>query len=216
MRRRVVVTGIGWVTPLGADLGTVWNRLTEGRSGTRRLSLFDSSGYPVRIAAEVHDWSVAEIGENPRQWEQYPRQSGFALGAGVLAAAHAGLTDGSFHPLRAGVYLGCGEPFEDFHQFTNAICRSDADAVATPIRSDAADRSDGASAGTAAAASDRGSALRLFDPDAERQYDPNLPAIHLAGRLNLQGPNLNCIAACVSSAQAIGQSAAIIQRDEAD
>ena len=56
MRRRVVITGVGCVTPLGADSEVVWGRLTEGVSGVGRISLFDANNFPVQIAAEVRDW----------------------------------------------------------------------------------------------------------------------------------------------------------------
>jgi 3-oxoacyl-[acyl-carrier-protein] synthase II len=59
-------------------------------------------------------------------------------------------------------------------------------------------------------------ALRVFDPDAESHYEPNSPAGHLASLLGAQGPNLNCIAACVSSAQAVGTAARMIRRGEVD
>jgi 3-oxoacyl-[acyl-carrier-protein] synthase II len=58
--------------------------------------------------------------------------------------------------------------------------------------------------------------LRVFDPDAESHYEPNSPAGHLASLLGAQGPNVNCIAACVSSAQAVGTAARMIRRGEAD
>ena len=65
MRNRVVITGLGCVTPLGSDVHQVWNRLTEGQSGVGRLTIFDASRFPVQIAAEVKDWSIAEVGEDP-------------------------------------------------------------------------------------------------------------------------------------------------------
>jgi 3-oxoacyl-[acyl-carrier-protein] synthase II len=58
--------------------------------------------------------------------------------------------------------------------------------------------------------------LRIFDHGAEREYEPNMPAAHLAALFGAEGPNANCIAACVSSAQAIGESTRLIRRGEAD
>jgi len=55
MRRRVVVTGIGCVTPLGAQIETVWKNLLAGTSGIDYITLFDASNFPTKIAAEVRD-----------------------------------------------------------------------------------------------------------------------------------------------------------------
>ncbi len=195
MHRRVVITGVGCVTPLGADLDALWQHLTAGRSGIGPLTLFDANNFPVRIAAEVRDWDLWDVGENPRQWSHCPRQTTFAIGAGLKAGRGAGLERSHIDPLRMGVYLGCGEAFADFDRFTESISRQ---------------TTDGESVGF-----DR-TALRIFDPDAECEYEPNLPAGHLASLFDAQGPNLNCIAACVSSTQAIGEAARMIRRDDAD
>ena len=197
MRRRVVITGLGCVTPLGANLGEIWGRLSEGRSGTGPLTLFDASGFPVRIAAEVRDWTIADVGEDPGRWQHCPRQTRFAIGAGIKAARNAGLVEAQLDPPRFGVYLGCGEPFEDFSHFVEAICHARA-------------------GGAYQAEQFTETAVRIFNPDAEREYEPNMPAAHLAALFGAQGPNANCIAACVSSAQAIGESARLIRRDAAD
>ena len=58
MRRRVAITGIGLVTPVGNDVATTWDALLAGRSGGAAISLFDASGFPVRIAAEVKGFAT--------------------------------------------------------------------------------------------------------------------------------------------------------------
>ena len=197
MRRRVVITSVGCITPLGSTPEAVWDGLTAGRSGVGRLTLFDASRFPVQIAAEVRDWSIAEVGEDPRRWQNCPRQSAFAVGAAVHAMRNSGLDQSRVDPLRFGVYLGCGEPFEDFFRFTQSV--QDAREQGEYVPQKFTD-----------------TALRIFDPHAEREHEPNVAASHLAGLFNAQGPNANCIAACVSSAQAIGQAARTIRRGEAD
>lgn len=194
---RVVITGMGCVTPLGSQLEQFERNLFAGQIGVGRLSLFDASRFPVRIAAEVRDWDLSAVGEPPELWNRTPRQTQFAVGAGLMAAREAGLDDAHVDPLRFGVYLGCGEPFEDFDRFTQSIC-------------DAGDNTNAAEGRFADIA------LGVFDPDSEREFEPHLPAVHLAAKLNAQGHVSNCIAACVSSTQAIGESAAMIRRGEAD
>ncbi len=197
MTRRVVITGMGCVTPLGGTPAALWQGLTEGRSAVRPLSLFDASRFPVRIAAEIHDWSIADVGENPQQWEHAPRQTQFAVGAGLQAARQAGLPNVQIDPVRFGVYLGCGEAFEDFTLFMQSICGASVNGQFQPEQFDQ-------------------TALRIFHPETEQEYIPNTPASHLSALLNAQGPNANCISACVSSAQAIGESARLIRRGQAD
>jgi 3-oxoacyl-[acyl-carrier-protein] synthase II len=197
MRRRVVITGVGIVTPLGATTSEFWHGLTEGRSGIGPLTLFDASRYPVRIAAEVRSWSLADVGEDPRRWRHCPRQTTFAIGAGIKAARNAGIPDSRIDPLRFGIYLGCGEAFEDFPRFIKSICGASETGEFKPE-------------------SFTESALGIFDPESEWEYEPNTPASHLAALFNAQGPNANCIAACVSSTQAIGESTRLIRRGAAD
>lgn len=197
MRRRVVVTGIGCITPLGATVDGIWNGLTEGRSGTGRLSLFDASNYPVNISAEVKDWDMSDVGEHPRQWEHCPRHTRFVVGAGIKAVNSSGVLASGIDPRRLGVYLGCGEAFEDFPNFMNSINAASED-------------------GEFHADQFASKALRIFDPETEREYEPNTPASRLAALFNAQGPNANCISACVSAAQAIGEATRSIRRGEAD
>lgn len=64
-RRRVVVTGIGMVNPMGHDAATVWAGLREGRSGVAPTTLFDASGFPTKISAEVKGWDLSAVGESP-------------------------------------------------------------------------------------------------------------------------------------------------------
>ena len=94
MRRRVVVTGIGCVTPLGADVETMWRRLRAGESGVDYISLFDASEFPTKIAAEVRNWDISQAGEKPEDWKFQGRHTHFAVGAAKQAMADAGLDCG--------------------------------------------------------------------------------------------------------------------------
>ena len=91
MRRRVVVTGMGWVTPMGADIETVWRRLLAGESGVGYTTLFDASNFPTKISAEVRNWDLADVGENPADWKYQGRHTHFAVGAAKKAMADSGL-----------------------------------------------------------------------------------------------------------------------------
>jgi 3-oxoacyl-[acyl-carrier-protein] synthase II len=92
MRRRVVVTGMGLVTPLGADLETVWKRLLAGESGVGYISLFDAGSFPTKISAEVRDWDLSDVGEDPEDWKLQGRHTCFAIGAAKKAIVAAGIS----------------------------------------------------------------------------------------------------------------------------
>ncbi len=113
MRNRVVITGVGCVTPLGTTVPELWKNLMAGKSSVRRTTLFDASKFPTKIAAEVRDWSVASVGEDPAVWEKRGRHTQFAVGAAKQAMADSGAL-GTVDPTRLGVYLGSGEGQQDF------------------------------------------------------------------------------------------------------
>ncbi len=79
MRRRIVVTGIGMINPMGHDPETVWAGLQEGLSGVAPTTLFDASGFPTKISAEVKNWDIADAGESPDLWKVRGRHTKFAM-----------------------------------------------------------------------------------------------------------------------------------------
>ncbi|HEX7296852.1 MAG TPA: beta-ketoacyl synthase N-terminal-like domain-containing protein, partial [Pyrinomonadaceae bacterium] len=90
--RRVVITGLGCVTPLGIGREAFWNGLLSGKSGVRKIQSFDASSSPVQIAAEVPDFDwEAEI--NPKDRRHVPRTVPLAL-----AAAREALQDAQLYP----------------------------------------------------------------------------------------------------------------------
>jgi len=197
MTHRVVITGAGCITPLGSNVDEVWDNLKEGRSGIGPIDLFDASRFPVRIAAEVRDWDVSDVGQDPARWRKHPRQTRFAVGAGIKAVRSSGLNPERLDPLRFGVYLGCGETFPELAELGEAI--------APAMQNGTFDLGEFSS-----------HALRVIDPELAANCEPQVPAQCLASLLNAQGPNANCIAACASSTQAIGEAAEAIRRGEAD
>jgi 3-oxoacyl-[acyl-carrier-protein] synthase II len=197
MSRRVVVTGVGCITPLGTEVDQVWDNLSEGRSGVGPITAFDARTFPIRIAAEVRDWSLAEVGEDPARWRKHPRQTHFAVGAAYKAVRSAGLEPSRLDPRRFGVYLGCGETFPDLDMLAaTTASASPAEAFSYPefFRR----------------------ALTLVDPECAAYCEPHIPAQCLAGLFGAEGPNVNCIAACASSTQAVGNAAELIRRGEVD
>lgn len=197
MKRRVVVTGAGCITPVGNDVNEMWQSLQEGRSGIDFITHFDASGFPTKFAAEVKDFDLSRYIDEPERFEYAGRNIRFAIGAAVQAVKDSGLEDGKFDPTRFGIYLGAGEGQQDFFLFMKLIAEAQRDGefdVAEFTR--------------------RG--LEQLNPKFEMEQEPNMPAGHLAGLFNAQGPNLNCLTACAASSQAIGEAAEIIRQSEAD
>jgi len=197
MRRRVVITGIGAVNPIGHDVETVWNNLKEGKSGVARTTIFDASAFPTKISAEVKDWDVSKAGEDPEEWRIRGRHSKFAAGASKQAVFSSGILDSAIEPPRLGVYLGSGEGDQDFLSFTHMMTAA--------LDGDSLDVSRFIKAG-----------LQTLQPMAEVEQEPNLPAGHVARMFDAQGPNVNCLTACAASSQAVGEATEIIRRGDAD
>ncbi len=197
MRRRVVVTGMGCVNPLGHDVETMWSALKEGKSGVSYTTIFDASKFPTKISSEVKNWDIAQTGEDPEVWKYRARHSKFACASAKQAVAQSGVLDKLSHPTRFGVYLGCGEGSQDFPSFARMMTAA--------LQGDGLDLVQFARTG-----------LEILNPVAEIEQEPNMPAGYVAGLFNAQGPNANCLTACAASSQAIGEATEIIRRGEAD
>jgi len=107
-RRRVAITGIGLVTPVGNDVSTTWTALLEGRSGVAPISIFDASGFSTRIAAEVKDFDAAALGADRKLLKFANRSHRFALGAAEQAIRDAGIAPTAATATRWGCSVGTG------------------------------------------------------------------------------------------------------------
>jgi 3-oxoacyl-[acyl-carrier-protein] synthase II len=105
--RRVAVTGLGFVTPIGHDVETVWSNLVEGVSGVGPITHFDASNYSTRIAAEVKGFEPERYMDR-KTARHLGRYCQFALGASQQALAHAGLVPGDMDPDDVGVIVSSG------------------------------------------------------------------------------------------------------------
>ncbi len=104
---RVVVTGMGAVTPIGNDVPSFWEGLKNGKNGIAPITHFDTTDYKAKLAAEVKDFDPTAYIEK-RESKRMDRYCHFALAAAKQAAAQAGITEGMFDPYRAGVFFGSG------------------------------------------------------------------------------------------------------------
>jgi 3-oxoacyl-[acyl-carrier-protein] synthase II len=102
--RRVVITGLGAVSPLGNDLPSMWNAAVAGESGIDFIQSFDASAFPVRVAAEVKGFEPPEI-VSPKEARRLDRNVLLALAAGKEALDDAAL-DTQYEPERVGILFG--------------------------------------------------------------------------------------------------------------
>ena len=197
MKRRVVVTGIGCVTPLGENVETAWAAMKEGKSGIADITHFDASSFPTRFAAEVKEYDLGKYVDDLDVYKDVTHNTKFAIGAATQAVEDSGILDEKIDPTRFGVYLGAGEGQQDFPLFMRLISNSEKDGEIDLARF-----------------TELG--LKEMNPYFEVEQEPNRPAGHLAALFNAQGPNLNCLTACAASSQAIGEATELIRREEAD
>jgi len=107
MGRRVVITGMGVVSPVGSTVEKFWENLTAGKSGIGRITKFDTEGYPVQIAGEVKDFDPLEYFDRKEVRRTDPFIQ-FAVGAAVQAVKEAGLEESDVDKTRVGVLIGSG------------------------------------------------------------------------------------------------------------
>ncbi len=106
-KRRVVVTGLGIVSPVGNDVATAWKNIVEGRSGIGPITHFDASTFPTRIAGEVRDFDPATV-VAPKDVKKMDPFIHYGIAASVQALADAGLKPHEADEERIGVAVGAG------------------------------------------------------------------------------------------------------------
>jgi 3-oxoacyl-[acyl-carrier-protein] synthase II len=118
MRRRVVVTGLGAITPVGNDVATTWRAMQAGVSGAANITKFDASTFPVRFACEVKGFDPLKTMER-KEAKRADLYAQYAVAASVEAMTDAGLTPGVYDVDRTGVIIGSGigglKSFEEQH-----------------------------------------------------------------------------------------------------
>ena len=119
MKRRVVVTGMGAVTPVGNDVATMWRSLLDGKSGAAPITHFDATNFEVRFACEVKGFDVSEYMDR-KEAKRSDQFTQYAVAAASQAMHDAGFGDGvGYEPEETGVIIGSGigglKIFEEQH-----------------------------------------------------------------------------------------------------
>ncbi|RKQ63581.1 3-oxoacyl-[acyl-carrier-protein] synthase II [Thermovibrio guaymasensis] len=107
MKKRVVITGLGVVSPVGSDVETFWKNITSGKSGIGRITKFDPTGFPVQIAGEVKDFDPLKYFDKKeiRRLDPFIQ---FAVAAADQAVKQAGIDSDDIDKERVGVFIGSG------------------------------------------------------------------------------------------------------------
>ncbi|MEO0513247.1 MAG: beta-ketoacyl-[acyl-carrier-protein] synthase family protein [Planctomycetota bacterium] len=209
--KRVVITGMGWITPLGFDVDSVWAKLLSGMTAVRPLTRFPGETFATSFASEVREFELFNfLDHRAARYAEAAVGSRFALAAAMQAWVHAGLgshlgprlgEEGSpdIDPRRFGVYLGAGEGKIDLPAFaTSTHAGWDPEARSLDVR---------AWAETAGAS---------YTRVAEFEQEPSAALSHVAREFGLRGPVGNCVTACAAGAQCVGEAAELIRRGDAD
>jgi 3-oxoacyl-[acyl-carrier-protein] synthase II len=186
MKRRVVVTGLGMVTPVGNDVATTWASLVAGKSGAAPITRFDATNFPVRFACELKGFDALQYMDRKeaKRADQYTQ---YAMAGAVQAMRDAGFTEGEnggYDPERTGVILGSGigglKSFEEQHD----VYRERGPSKISPF----------------------------FIP----MFIADIAAGIVSMRFNAKGPNYATVSACATSAHAIGDAFRMISYGDAD
>ncbi len=185
--RRVVITGIGLVTPLGNNLEETWTALVEGKSGAGPITHFDSSQYATHFACEVKNWDSTPYLDK-REAKHLDRFLHYAVGAGLMAMEDAGYTDRKVpggEEERWGCYVGSGMGgIETIERAIHQIAEKGPRHGISPY----------------------------FIVDIIPNMAPGLLSI----KTGAQGPNMSHVSACSTGAHSIGEAVRAIRWGEAD
>ncbi len=182
-KRRVVVTGLGLVSPVGNTVDAAWASLMAGKSGITRISRFDASAFASQIAGEVQGFDITAYisAKEARRMDIFIH---YGLAAGLDAFRDAGLEVTDANRERIGVSIGSGIGGLPMIEQTHKTYLEEGPRRISPF----------------------------FIPAAII----NMISGHLSILLGLQGPNLALVTACATGTHAIGESARVIERGEAD
>jgi len=186
MRRRVVVTGVGLVTPVGIGIEETWQALLAGRSGIAPITRFDASRFSTRIAGEVKGFDPTRwMGAREARTTLADPFIQYAIAAGAMAMSDSGLTIEDELCERAGCFVGSGMGGLGTIEATHKSFL------------------------------EKGPRHGI-SPFFATQLIINLAAGHLAMKYNAKGPSYAQVSACSSGANAIGDAFRAIQRDDVD
>jgi beta-ketoacyl-acyl-carrier-protein synthase II len=195
-RRRVAITGLGLVTPVGNDVGSTWEALLAGRSGAGPIRSFDASGFSTRIAAEVKGFEAEGVIEARRLLKFANRSHTFALAAAEQAMRDAGVAPTAQTATRWGCAVGTGMMGVEFDDLEAVHAHATRDEQIDPVR-----LLEEASAN---------------DPMVFCRSQATAGIALVTRRFGIRGYATAVHTACASGGQAVGTALKVIRRGGAD
>ena len=199
--RRVVITGLGVLTPIGKDAGALWDSLAAGRSGVHLIEAFDTSSLPVRIAGEIVGFDAKNYIEKKerKNLRVMARPIQLAVSAAQLALDDAQVDKARLDPARFGVEFGAALIASELPELAAAAQIA---VNGTPVKVDMPRWGE--------------QGLPAITPLWMLKYLPNMHACHISVMHNAQGPNNTITESDVAPLLALGEAARILRRDQAD
>ncbi|MEU9717056.1 beta-ketoacyl-[acyl-carrier-protein] synthase family protein [Streptomyces sp. NPDC047976] len=187
--KRVVITGIGAVTPLGNDAPTTWEGLATGRSGVGELTTIETDGFPVRIAGQVKDFRLKDLVPREVGLRHLSRPGQFGLAAAAEALRDAGVDRDTYESGEMGVSVGAsvGRPGLQWLLDVGELRETTGEETA----------------------------FLPYTPSESLEFSQNVPAAAIARLFDATGPLMGVSTACSGSGHAIGEAFRAIQEGDA-
>jgi 3-oxoacyl-[acyl-carrier-protein] synthase II len=186
--RRVAITGLGAVTPVGNDAETTWQSLVAGRSGIRKIDTFDAETFPVTIAGLVEGFDLAERVPESRARRHLSRAAGFGVAASLEALDDAGIDGNAYAPGEKGIAVGGSVGRPDLYELVE---------MSWQIKSS------------------EGRDLYRQAPSTVLLRDQNVAPASVARLADFAGPMITVSTACTASAHALGEAFRAVQDGDA-
>jgi len=197
-RRRVVITGLGLMTPCGQGWEPYWDAVIKGQSHIKYLSSFTSNDSPSKLAGQILDFDPQDYIKQRKSLKVMSREIQLAVASSQLAIKDAVIDLESINLQRFGISIGTG------------IINNDLDEMGVAIRNARTDE------GQFSMSKFGKEGIRSLYPLWLLKYLPNMPACHISIFHGLQGPSNTVTTSSAAGTQAIGEAFRVIQRGDAD
>ncbi|HKM54407.1 MAG TPA: beta-ketoacyl-[acyl-carrier-protein] synthase family protein [Isosphaeraceae bacterium] len=206
-KRRVVITGLGFVTPLGDSADQIWSSFVEGRGAVRPIEAFPVEGLPSNLAAEVRQFDFlktpalarAKFIKDLRKSRKYmARDIQLCVAAAQMAMEDARLVPGGVDPTRIGIDLGAGLISSELDELAPAIAQATSSSGVFDFQAWGRE------------------SIGVIEPIWLLKYLPNMLACHISILMDCQGPSNTITEGEASSNLAVAEAARIIARGKAD
>lgn len=198
MKERVVVTGLGVVTPVGIGRETFWDSLKKGQSGIQLIQAFPIHTFSAKAGGEIKNFNPAEYVANRKSLKVMARDIQLAVAAAKLGIQDSGLDLAKENPARCGTSMGASMINNELDELGISFQQSVNEGGKLDIEKFGED------------------GMRALFPLWLLKYLPNMLACHISITYNLQGPSNSHTTVCTASLQALGEGYRMIERGDAD